>query len=586
MKSGRFSIFATRLAIFGLLLLIAGLFAPRLMQKSAVQWLGRQTGNEWTFRLVAGRPGSLRILVSEIAAGPRVNGVLIDAAAATLASEAEARVAKWGWLDGEVVIDRLSARGVHSAAINALLGPELASAWHRASSETVADVSAAFSAVPPEARAWVDSIAVEQANIPEPRFEAVATPLVRGWEELGGSLQPASQALADGLAAIRQTGDPSPDNPLREGLLRQQSAEKVRRLNEVAEPLRFRLATIESARAADLAALGKARDVDLAVIQAAFQAVPVVLGRADLADAALLRPEATRLAEQVLAWTKAIRHACLAQRTPGSGGSGGRTINLHGSSAAPGIQVRELVLEGTARLPGARFEYVLTAENLSSAGPTGLAPIQLVLRGQGPHHLLVECTCAGPDSGQVHLTSSAIHLPGLRLGTAGLLEMETGAGSFSVDARLNWSANELVEGEILLNLEHDHARIASLHPLVSALIGANQVDLSPALAGAPTGFNCRIGVEQLKGHTEVTVNGGPGEALMSALNAARQTRQQQALNAAIETVHLQYGKAMAAIESRAGESLTRLQGLLQDEATLMAELERLSPGVGRTTLRR
>jgi hypothetical protein len=586
MKRGRFSFFATRLVIFGALLLIAGSLAPRLMQESAVRWLGLQTGMEWTFRLDSGGPGSPRILVSEIAAGPRVHGELIDAAAATLASEAEARVAKWGWLDGRVVIDRLSARGVHSETVNALLGPELASALHLTNRETVADASAAFSAEPPEARAWVDSIAVEQANIPELQFEAVATPLVRGWEGLDASLQPASQALADGLAAIRQTGDPSPDNPLREGLLLQRNAEKVRRLNEVAEPLRAQLATIESARAADLAALTKARDDDLAAIQASSQAAPLVLGRADLADAALLRPVATRLAEQVLEWTRAMRQLCLARGTPGSGLLGGRTIHLHGSSAAPGIEVRELVLEGTARLPNARFEYILTAENLSTAGPTALAPMQLVLRGQGPYHLLVECTCAGPDSGQVHLTCSAIQMPELRLGAAGLLEMETGAGSFSVDARLNWTANDLVEGEILLGLDHDTSRIASLHPLVSALIGANEIDLPSGSAGRSTGFDCRIGIEQLNGQTAVTVEGGPGKALMIALNTARQRRQQQGLNAATEAVHVQYGKAVAAVESRAGESLARLKGLLQDEATLMAELERLTPGASRSTLRR
>src|SRR4029078_7862641 len=106
----------------------------------------------------------------------------------------------------------------------------------------------------------------------------------------------------------------------------------------------------------------------------------------------LLRDVAARQLNQLVGWLRWMRTMAPADAKPRAGAARGEDIQFAGCRPEPGILIRSLQLDGTARIAGQPIELRGILTNLSSAPRLRDAPIRLHLARSGSLPMELQAT--------------------------------------------------------------------------------------------------------------------------------------------------------------------------------------------------
>ena len=270
----------------------------------------------------------------------------------------------------------------------------------------------------------------------------------------------------------------------------------------------------------------------------------------------LLREEVGKPLDEVIAWLRWARQTVPASASCVCPPSRGANVLFAGRRPAPGLLIRNLHLQGTARVAGQPVELVGTLADFSSAPARHSKPIQLRLRSSRSVPVQLQATV--DRTGQVPrdellLDCGGMVLPEMELGRQDQLSMSLApsVGSLSVSVAVQ---GETLTGDIQL--------VQKQVKLTPALRGAlRNAPLAETLKDALSNVDAlalRISLSGTLHEPKCTLWSNLGAAVAESMDRALLRAGQQHAAALLARAQKQVDERLAGIERRASEQQAAL----------------------------
>jgi uncharacterized protein (TIGR03545 family) len=209
------------------------------------------------------------------------------------------------------------------------------------------------------------------------------------WSKQSAGLESRLQKLDGRAAELQQSIETAAANPLRNDKLLEELRKKVAGLQKEFADFRTDVDKLPDVLDTERRAIVAARRHDNEVVGKRLQLDPV---EANSLSAYLLRDEVARQLNQLVGWVRWMREAAPADAKAVASITRGENVLFAGCRPEPGMLIRSLRLDGSARIAGQPVELHGTLMNLSSAPRLHNEPIRLHLVGGGSLPLELQAT--------------------------------------------------------------------------------------------------------------------------------------------------------------------------------------------------
>jgi uncharacterized protein (TIGR03545 family) len=260
-----------------------------------------------------------------------------------------------------------------------------------------------------------------------------------GWSKQSAGLESRLQELDRRAADLQQAIEIAEANPLRNDKLLEDLRKKVAAAQTEFAAFNADVEKLPDVLETERRAIVAARRHDDDAVGKRLQIGPV---EANSLSAYLLRDQAARQLNELVAWVRWMREMAPANAKNSTTAMRGEDILFASRKEEPGILIRSLQLDGSARIAGQPVELRGTLMNLSSAPRLFNEPIRLHLFGSGsmPLELLatIDRTGATPRD-ELLVDCQGVLMRGMALGKAEQLglSLAPSVGSFSVSVAVD-----------------------------------------------------------------------------------------------------------------------------------------------------
>jgi len=398
------------------------------------------------------------------------------------------------------------------------------------------------------------------------QFESVrrTEELCARWPSKSAALDERLAALKKRATALQQEVRTAQSNPLRHVEFFNHLPDALSALDrdfaQLAADTQMLADSIDADRRAIVAA--RARDEQFAAQQLRLEPLD-----SKALTAYLLHDELDKPVEDVIGWLHWIRQIVPAGRSTGRHSSRGTNVVFTGCRPAPGLVIRDLQLQGTARLAGQPVEFVGTLSDFSTAPSRHPKPIQLRLKSIRSLPLQLQATVdrTGPIArDELLLDCGGLVLPESKLGQddALSLSLAPSTGSLSVSAAVK---GEQLSGDIQI-VQRQLEMLPTLHgelrnlplaaPLEESLKGIDALALRISLSGTLQEPKCSLWSNL-------------GAAVAESIGRAFERAAQQHAHSLLAKAQQQVDERLAQVERQSAEQQAKL---LAQSAEVTAEL--------------
>jgi uncharacterized protein (TIGR03545 family) len=241
------------------------------------------------------------------------------------------------------------------------------------------------------ARKWLERLNGQFTPDAVKEFDSVARTEIfcANWSKQSAGLESRLRELDGRAAELQHAIDSAKANPLRNDKLLDDLRKKVAGLQKEFADFRADVEKLPDVLETERRAIVAARRHDDEAVGKRLQLDPV---EANSLSAYLLRDEAARHLNQLVDWMRWMREIAPANDNTAAGAARGQDILFAGCRPEPGILIRSLELDGSARIMGQSTKLRGTLMNLSSAPRFHSEPIRLHLVGSGSLPLELQAT--------------------------------------------------------------------------------------------------------------------------------------------------------------------------------------------------
>jgi uncharacterized protein (TIGR03545 family) len=241
------------------------------------------------------------------------------------------------------------------------------------------------------ARKWLDRLGGQFTLVVVKDFDSVARTetFCTNWSKQSASLESRLQELDSRAAELQQAIETAEANPLRNDKLLEDLRKKVGDVQKQFAEFRADVDKLPDVLETERRAIVAARRHDDQLVGKRLQLDSV---EANSLSAYLLRDEAARQLNELVGWVRWMREMAPANAKAVAKATRGEDVLFAGCRPEPGILIRSLQLDGTARIAGQPIEMRGTLTNLSSAPRLHSEPIRLHLVGNGSMPLELQAT--------------------------------------------------------------------------------------------------------------------------------------------------------------------------------------------------
>jgi uncharacterized protein (TIGR03545 family) len=291
------------------------------------------------------------------------------------------------------------------------------------------------------ARKWLDRLNGQFTPDAVKDFDSVARTdmFCANWSKQSAGLESRLRELDARAAELQQAVDSAEANPLRNDKLLEDLRKKVTGLQKEFADFRADVDKLPDVLETERRAIVAARRHDDEAVAKRLQLDPV---EANSLSAYLLRDQAARQLNQLIDWMRWMREIAPANGKTATGTTRGQEILFAGCRPEPGILIRALELDGSARIAGQPIELRGTVTNFSSAPRLHNQPIRLHLVGSGSLPLELQGTIDRTGAvarDELLVDCQGILLHEMALGKSSQLGMSLApsVGSLSVSVAVN-----------------------------------------------------------------------------------------------------------------------------------------------------